>query len=334
MIISSEGLVRDPGPGDAVPESAVRRRPRYLLGGILATMLASPQPALAQLSPSCVISPDPPIFEAGAGAGKLHPVPPPEGAKPHTLFHGQGLYGSDTLYLSHLPVFMGQPRSHPHNFQVILEVEFEDPKAKAIYKADRAQHPDVIYTAGPPVFNQDMLATPNFDHSLLHFPGSKVFRGHFEQGGKSIIEDTTLAIRRVVHFREFLLDGSKLRNQHYLLFGRAGDVFLSHLLSAPPDFDQFLAAELEVRDTPSEAVGKQIADLLAQGLYVRLTDRENAEATRLRAGAALTCTLEAGTVAAAPVTVELRTTDELYCEAGEFTKLVLDRFNDARRCEG
>jgi hypothetical protein len=315
--------------------SAISFSTQYLFGGLLTLMLTVPQLALAQPSQSCTISPDPPPFTASTSEDQLHALPHPKGAGPHTFFHGQGLYGKDTLYLSHLAVFMGDPKAHPHNFQVLLEVEFENAEVKAQYRADRAQHPDVIYTATPPVFDQVALVAEYPGRKLLRrFPQTTVFRGHFEQqGSKPIIEETTLEIKRVVHFREFLLNGPKLEKQHYLLFGRGGDVMLSHLLSAPPDFDQFLAIEWKPKDNPNETVGKRVEDLLAQGLYMHLSDRENAVKTRLRTGDALTCSLETGTQSL-PITVELRVTDELYCEAGEFVQLVpnMQDFNKPRRC--
>ena len=304
----------------------------HLLGALLVIMLVVPQLALAQSLQSCTISPDPPPFTASTSEDQLHALPHLREAGPHTNFHGQGLYGKDTLYLSHLAVFMGQPAAHPHNFQVLLEVEFENAEAKARYRSDRAQHPNVIYTATPPVFDQMALVADYLGRKpLRRFPKTTVVRGHFEQDGEPIIQNTTFEIKRVVHFREFFLNGPKLEKQHYLLFGRGGDVLLSHLLSAPPDFDQFLATELKLKDIPNETVGKRVEDLLAQGLYLRLSDRENAVGTRLRTGDALTCSLETGT-GVLPITVELRVTDELYCEAGEFVKLVLNQFNEPRRC--
>ena len=58
--------------------------------------------------------------------------------------------------LYHLPVFMTDPWSHPHNFQVALEVALPDDARTAI-AADQAAHPDTIYTAEPPVFAQTSL---------------------------------------------------------------------------------------------------------------------------------------------------------------------------------
>ena len=197
---------------------------------------------------------------------------------------------------------------------------------------DRVQHPNEIYTTNPPApFNQKALVTGSPDSEPLRsLPQSTVFRGHLEQGGTPIISDT-FEIKRVVYFQEFFLNGPKLQNQHYLLFGREGDVLLSHLLSAPPDFDQFLAVELKATDVPNESVGELVKSLLAQGLYLHLPGRENTGATRLRAGDALTCSLETGT-RALPITVELHVKDELYCEAGDLEKLVMIDFNPLRRC--
>jgi hypothetical protein len=41
--------------------------------------------------------------------------------------HGMLLFGADTLYLSHLPMFM-----RPHNYQVILEVVVDDAVHQAL----------------------------------------------------------------------------------------------------------------------------------------------------------------------------------------------------------
>lgn len=298
--------------------------------GLLALFLAMPRFGLAQ---NCTISPDAPTFLTGDTEDRLHALQPlPENEAPHRARHGQGLYGENAFYLDHLAVFMGVPGGHPHNFQVVLEVEFEDPDAKAGYQRDRAQHPDLIYTVFPPFFDQAALvADYPGRQSLRRIPESPVSRGHFEQGGTEILGDITFDIIQVVYFREFLLGGPKLSDQHYLLFGKEEDVFLSHLISAPPDFQQILLAEFEVEDAP-EGVGELIKELLARGLYLHLPDRENVVATRLRNADALTCSLDTGT-SALPITVKLDIVDEPYCEAGEFVELVFGEFNAFQHCD-
>ena len=53
--------------------------------------------------------------------------------------HGQLIFGEDSVFLSHLPMFMFDPAHHPHNFQVILKVILSDDNAdpQAVYVNDR-----------------------------------------------------------------------------------------------------------------------------------------------------------------------------------------------------
>jgi hypothetical protein len=292
----------------------------------LATLLAAPA-----WSETCIIGPAAPEFPAAAEGDRLHALPHPN-TSPHTGFHGQGLFGQDTPYLSHLAVFMGRPEAHPHNFQVILEASFADPEAAAALRADRAQHPETLYTVVPPRFDQVALVTRYAGREPLRaLPGTTVFRGHFEQGGFPILEDVTLNVDRVVHFGEFNLGGAKLDTQYYLLFGRGDETLLAHLLSAPPDFDQILAVRFEPVDLPTESIRETVDALRAAGLYLQLPDRPNEVGIRLRANESLTCTLETGT-RAVPVTVRITVAEEQYCEAGELSALVTTAFNRPAAC--
>ena len=86
-----------------------------------------------------------------------------------TGLHGMLLFGTDPLYLSHLPMF-----GHPHNFQVILEVAF-DADAEAVLRADRNDGGDGLYTFAPAEFPiaepTRRCGRPNLDRGH-HPPGS------------------------------------------------------------------------------------------------------------------------------------------------------------------
>lgn len=286
-------------------------------------LFAQPEP--------CLLSRESPEF-APAAVDRLHALP--HGAESaHVDLHGQGLYGLDHLYLAHLAVFMGSPQEHPHNFQVILEVDLDDPQAQASYRADRGQNPTSLYTAVPEHFDQTALVADYPGRPALdRLPGT-IVRGHFEQGGVPILSGVTFEIGRVVYFREFFLDGPRLEDQSYLLFGRGGELFGAHLLSAPPDFDQVLSLEVDVPGSSGAEVVSQVTDALAKGLYLELPERSNKVDARLRPGTELACSLSL-TAAGDPVIVEVKIRDELYCESGEFSKLVFGEFNPARRCTG
>lgn len=296
--------------------------PTFVVWLVLAVLMAAP----AGAAEPCVISPEAPDLATIPAGSRLHAGS--DVAAAHTALHGQGLFGEHTHYLSHLAVFMGNPAAHPHNFQVILEVAIEDPEADAVLVADMAKHPDLLYTAVPPDFDQMTLVA---EPPLKVLPGTALVRGHFEQGGRAVVDDATLTVERVVHFRELAFEGPRLETQHYLLFGRGDDVLMAHLLSAPPDFDQILAVSFAPLDVPTEAVGQIVEDLLAAGLYLQLADRANETGTRLRPGETVTCRLDTGT-RAEPVTVELSVAREHYCEAGELSALVMTAFNRARPC--
>lgn len=302
-----------------------------LLAIVVVTVFSVPGSLLAQPE-TCVLGSEPPAFAPAPGDDALHPLPHARESG-HSGLHGQGLYGVDRLYLSHLPVFMGAPRSHPHNFQVILEVELDDATAKARYKESRAQNPTTLYTVTPPHFDQTALVTGYPGRGPLNrLPGSLIFRGHFEQGGVPIVQGVAFDVRRVVYFREFYLGGLKLDRQHYLVFGGEDDLVAVHLLSAPPDFDQILRLELTLPNIP-EALISRVREALAEGLYLHLPERPNRVETRLREGGELTCDLNLdGELSPRAVKLELR--EERYCEAGEFSQLVIEEFNRPESCAG
>src|SRR4051794_40566208 len=83
-----------------------------------------------------------------ATGGAKSPPPPTFGV------HNQMMVGTQTIYLSHLPMFMFNPHHHPHRFQVIVEITLNGPgDPQATYTDDRNQHPDErMYTMSPDPF--------------------------------------------------------------------------------------------------------------------------------------------------------------------------------------
>ena len=231
-------------------------------------------------------------------------------SSPTVATHGQLVLGRKTVYLYHLPVFMTDPSSHPHNFQVIIEAEFADTGAAAHqrYVTDREENPASIYTAVPPAFAQTALFLDYPGHPPLRaFDTVEVFRNHFERSGRERIVGAPMTLVRLVHGREFAPDRPKPAELSYVLFGRGDDLFLAHMLSGPPDFDQILEISLDQASLP--------ADATRDGLFVTLTGRGNAVGERLRVGEVISCTGN-------DRTLQLRVAAEPYCEVGEFTHVV------------
>jgi hypothetical protein len=222
---------------------------------------------------------------------------------PTVATHGQLMLGQNILY--HLPVFMTDPWSHPHNFQVVLEVALPD-DARAEIAADQAAHPDSIYTAVPPVFAQTSLAIDVAGHPRKDsFRELDVFRNHFERPDRVDIVRAPAQIDRVLHFRELAPDLPKPAELAYLMFGSGDRLFLARMLSAPPDFDQVL--EVDIGSAPE-------IDPTA-GLSLSFVTRSNKVEDRLQVGEEVSCTTDGG-----PISV--RVIAEPYCEVGELTHVV------------
>jgi hypothetical protein len=194
--------------------------------------------------------------------------------------HGMLVVGTGSVYLSHLPMFHS-----PHDYQVILEVDLGS--ATANYVKDRETHPsEKVYTIMPETFVlPEMVQAPRPFQAQL-------FRGHFERGGKVIAKAVTITIRKVVHFRKLDANSPRPSQLRYLIFGKPGEAFLAHLISARPDFDHLLSAVipegspllplLSSRGALSVEVEQAVADKplgAGDGVKVRAPGRAGASGT-------------------------------------------------------
>jgi len=239
-------------------------------------------------------------------------MPAADGPKPPPTLgvHNQMMVGEQTIYLSHLPMFMFDPQRHPHNFQVILEVTLSCPgNPQASCVNDRKKNPhERMYTMSPDAF--EMV---EFDpqHPRRHSLTGAIFRGHLERGGEQIIDRTVAQVVNTVYFHEFDPHAEPPAQLEYLLFGRAPELFLAHVITRPPDFDQILAATVIGR-APSVFT----ADDLSRGIRVSIPGRANTVHTRIKAGERVTGQAQP-TGAQAAQTLELEAGTEFYFEEGE-----------------
>lgn len=174
-------------------------------------------------------------------------MPPDDGA---IGSHGMQIIGGGPMYLSHLPMFM-----HPHNFQVIFEVTFAnggtDPQA--LYVEDRQQTGTKLYTFQPADewdINELAPMGPLHQPARTSFAGT-IWRNHFERhplthpGQRRRIAEARAQVQRVVYFQQLDAQTPASPQLSYLLFGQAPELFLAHLITRPPDFDQILSARID-----------------------------------------------------------------------------------------
>lgn len=210
--------------------------------------------------------------------------------------HGMIVVGEDTVFLSHLPMF-----GPPHNYQVILEVTFTgeqgDPQAE--YVQDRRESGERVYTLFPELFSLPALASSAPEHPQIESFRGTVVRGHFEKGGEAILKDVVVNVIQVIHFRKFDPEAEELPVLEYFLFGKGQELYLAHLITRPPDFDQILAVKQISQEFSDEELANTVR-ITFPGFENSLSDRIKAHQ---RAIAANNLPIFAG--------------DELYFEEGE-----------------
>lgn len=222
--------------------------------------------------------------------------------------HNMLVVGEETVYLSHLPMFQekGEPPM-PHRYQAILEVTFAKQEG---YVKDRREHQTTkIYTLNPEIFVLPELVSSDPQHKPLRsFKANAIFRGHLEKDGVSILQDVEVSMQRVIHFREFDPKAKKSPQLEYLLFGKGQELFLAHLIKAPPDFDQILAVKVTGHQFTNEE--------LAKGVPVVFPGTTNAAASRLKEKQQVAGEIKVDNVPA-PKKLQVEVNREFYFEEGE-----------------
>lgn len=217
--------------------------------------------------------------------------------------HGMLLFGEKSVYLSHLPMFS----MAVHRYQVILEVTLtkagSDPQAA--YVQDRRQHPSTkIYSFEPEPFVLPELDPTNPQRTSFN---GTIFRGHFERGGNPINEKVVATVARVVHFRKFDPQAAGLPQLEYFIFGKDQDLFLAHLITRPPDFDQVLSVKQVDRKFTDEELSK--------GAPIIFPGKKNTPGQRIKTAQVTGQVKDAAGGTA--TTVRLRPGVQFYFESGE-----------------
>jgi hypothetical protein len=196
--------------------------------------------------------------------------PPKEGPR-----HNMLVVGDKAIFLSHLPMFMA-----PHNLQFILEATLASKEngADKTYFADRQSHPDTrVYTLEPEVLDLDRLLAPDSGNSQPRSFKGTVFRGHLERGGLRIkdLTDIQVNVENIIYSQRFDPGLDKSEHLEYILFGKGQDLFLAHVIAAPPDFDQILSVQIDTPPTQDE---------ITRGVRVSFLERRNISPQRVKEG--------------------------------------------------
>ena len=198
--------------------------------------------------------------------------------------HNMLVVGEKTVFLSHLPMFDSliedkSDYTSMHRYQVILEAKFirNGKDVTGTYMKDRQSNAGIkMYTLQPARFVLARLFTPNVDSPALRSFKATIFRDHLERNGEPIegLEDVVVKVNKVVHARKFDPSQEKPAQLEYFLFGKGDELFLAHLITKPPDFDQIVAVKAVGHRFTNEELGK--------GVRVLLPERSNAATQRIK----------------------------------------------------
>ncbi|HEX5716957.1 MAG TPA: hypothetical protein VF179_12410 [Thermoanaerobaculia bacterium] len=218
--------------------------------------------------------------------------------------HGMLVVGSETLYASHLPMFMPQ-----HRYQGIWEISF-GAEGDKVYRTERAlpDNAKLIFTLVP----TEDFRLPELTQTRKSFRAD-IFRGHFERGGQPILEDVKVTVRRQVHWHPFRNSHERPEPLTYLLFGKGKELFLAHWISLAPNYDQILSV------TPSKPLGE-----IPEGAQLVIAKRSDGDALKAGESVSGVMIVESGPEQPFTVTpVDLKVGSVIYLEKGELEKNVL-----------
>lgn len=149
----------------------------------------------------------------------------PKHLKDEEGFHGMLFFGSDTIYISHLPMF-----HEPHDYQAIVEVKLP-PAEKAKYLA-AAKGYKGYFTFAP----DGNFVLPKKITEKGKIKG-KLVKGHFERGGTELLE-VELDIVRVVFYKKISASEKRPEKERYAIFGDGKEYFSAHVVSQRPGVDE------------------------------------------------------------------------------------------------
>lgn len=179
--------------------------------------------------------------------------------------HGMVLFGTDTLFASHIPMF-----SVPHDWQALFEVELShlSADAKAIYLAAAQNGLQALVTLKPQPFVLPKLLSGE----ITTFEAS-IYKGNFEQGGPVLLTNVQVKVKAVMYKQHLSPMTPALAELTYLPVTMNGLTYLVHKISAPDNFDHVVQVEWKSAnqaDTDQDSVASVVftgkADLLSEKL--------------------------------------------------------------------
>lgn len=177
--------------------------------------------------------------------------------------HGMVIFGSETLYASHIPMFMS-----PHDWQALFKVTLSHPTsdAMALYKAARGFDGDPTGAQVQLTLKPKPFVLPDLLEGKVQSFEADLYLGNFEAGGKKLLGGISVKVEKVLAMQHLAAETKALASLSYFLLQDGEKGYLVHQISAPDNFDHILEVNLQ-SSFPAAGGGLPILDFgLADGL--------------------------------------------------------------------
>jgi hypothetical protein len=206
-------------------------------------------------------------------------------ATPSAAVHGMVIFGTDTLFVSHIPMYMS-----PHDYQAIMQVKLTHASsdALAVYqKALGASGKQTLFTVRPKPF-----ILPNLLNGKIKSFTADLYKGNFEQGGKIVLSNVTVTVEENLYTTQLSKSTPAAGALNYIPVETSDSSYLVHQISAPNNFDHIVQIEwlnktatvspLELKSFP---LADKEANRLTAGQYFSVSDDGTIEEIASAAGA-------------------------------------------------
>jgi hypothetical protein len=147
--------------------------------------------------------------------------------------HGMAVFGEKSLYFSHLPMF-----HPPHDYQALFSGSF-DQTGRGAYLDPKNNPLGTFYTMAPEPFVLPGLVSEIKNGSVSKL--AQLFTGVFDENGTAISPEFSATFAKVLYFRKLNPSEGHPPHPGYLVLGNPdSEIFIVHLIHAPPDFDQIV----------------------------------------------------------------------------------------------
>jgi hypothetical protein len=152
-------------------------------------------------------------------------------------YHGYFMFGTDTLYLSHMPMFTMER----HMYQVVLRATLPSDVMQE-YQAGRRAGPTVPFNLSNS--QDDAYALPELKSGRRTSFKADIYKEYSNADAVPVdppfAKEVPVQIEQIVHFRHFNFEIPRPEHLTYLLFGSGGEAHLSHYIARDPDYQHIV----------------------------------------------------------------------------------------------